>query len=206
MDALLPYKDKIRKISSGGWNAYCLLNTSKLITWGYNVGMIFVTTNNLDGRCGIRTGGHIATPVQVPIKDTIIDVSAGEWHCIALSASRDVYVWGLSNNQATVDHPNCAAPAKIKQLSGVQSLYTTPHSTINIVTKTNGEVFGWGFENSMGVPVPDITSKKIQQLYGVEGVKHFVCTHMTVFFITGKHKANVKRIEKFSDVVITLLQ
>jgi hypothetical protein len=38
MAALEEYKEQIIKVSSGGWNAYALLNSKQVIAWGYNAG------------------------------------------------------------------------------------------------------------------------------------------------------------------------
>jgi alpha-tubulin suppressor-like RCC1 family protein len=70
------YKSQIKKVSVGGWHNHCLLHDGTLLGWGYN----------LDGRVGVQTNQHIATPVVVPIKDErIVDVSGGEWHTLALT-------------------------------------------------------------------------------------------------------------------------
>jgi alpha-tubulin suppressor-like RCC1 family protein len=76
----------------------------------------------------------------VPINDTIIAVSGGEWHTLALSARGEVYSWGLGNCMALgkSSHDTVVKPAKIKGLHNIVKLCTTPLHTGNVVINASG--------------------------------------------------------------------
>jgi alpha-tubulin suppressor-like RCC1 family protein len=151
---------------------------------------------------------HLATPQFVKFDDDIIDISAGEWHALALSVKGEVYAWGLSNHTAlTDDLVACQLPAKIKTLPSVVKLFTTPHSTINVVKTASGAWYGWGSESSPNmIPTKNNRGKDVQKIIGMDSVESVVCSPWAVFFFLEKHKASIRRIERFSDVVLLLQQ
>lgn len=82
------FKKPVAKLICGDLFSGLLTSEGELFTWGWNV----------YGQLGLRDSsiGVTLTPLKVDFapKDRIIDVACGFNHCIALTDSQQVYVWG----------------------------------------------------------------------------------------------------------------
>jgi alpha-tubulin suppressor-like RCC1 family protein len=140
MRGMEKFKNQIVYASSGGWHCLALLKSNQVISWGYNLGALLTLKLTIDGRCGYTTGQNVHIPGVVPIKDTIIAVSGGEWHTLALSARGEVYSWGLGSCMALgkSSQDTVVTPAKIKRLHSIVKLCTTPLNTGNVAINASG--------------------------------------------------------------------
>ena len=146
----------IMAISTGFGNSLALDSDGKVWSWG----------NNYNGQFGIGiTGGGdqpqgtttipgttppptIQQPVQVNNLDSVIAISSGLQHCLALKSDGTVWAWGnnewgqLGDGTITDRY----IPTQVKSLAGVIAISAGHYHSLAL--KSDGTVWAWGDNES----------------------------------------------------------
>ena len=142
---------KITDISMGDGHYIALDSNGKVYTWGLND----------YGQLGDGTNQQSYLPICISDNNNIIygkkiiDVEAGEKHCIIVDSDGKVYTWGnnefgqLGNqNNNNLNNPICISDIDGNILNG-KKIIKASASNHNIVLDSNGKVYSWG-ENYFG--------------------------------------------------------
>lgn len=155
----------ITAISAGGSFSLALKSDGTIWGWGEN------TIGQL--------GNSQLTPQQyVPKKienlDSVVAISAGHTHALALKSDGTVWSWGSNfNGELGIGTTtNSYVPVKIPSLSGVKAI--SAGMFYNIAVKTDGTVWAWGMNNYGQLGDGTTTNRsvpvRISTLSGVDGV------------------------------------
>uniref|UniRef100_A0A669QEJ1 HECT-type E3 ubiquitin transferase n=1 Tax=Phasianus colchicus TaxID=9054 RepID=A0A669QEJ1_PHACC len=118
-------------------------------------GQVFSWGAGSDGQLGLTT---IEDAVTVPrlIKklnqQTILQISCGNWHCLALAAGMVFFTWGQNSyGQLGLgkECPSQASPQRVKSLDGIPLAQVAAGGAHSFALSLSGAVFGWG-KNSSG--------------------------------------------------------
>ncbi|OXB72100.1 UNVERIFIED_CONTAM: hypothetical protein H355_012400 [Colinus virginianus] len=118
-------------------------------------GQVFSWGAGSDGQLGLTT---IEDAVTVPrlIKklnqQTILQISCGNWHCLALAADGQFFTWGQNSyGQLGLgkECPSQASPQRVRSLDGIPLAQVAAGGAHSFALSLSGAVFGWG-KNSSG--------------------------------------------------------
>ncbi|XP_074886477.1 putative E3 ubiquitin-protein ligase HERC3 isoform X1 [Buteo buteo] len=132
-------------VACGESHSVALSDQGQLFSWGAGS----------DGQLGLTT---IEDAVTVPrlIKklnqQTILQVSCGNWHCLALAADGQFFTWGQNSyGQLGLgkECPSQASPQRVKSLDGIPLAQVAAGGAHSFALSLSGAVFGWG-KNSSG--------------------------------------------------------
>lgn len=154
------------KVAAGLAHSLGITPTGKLYAWG----------RNNDGQLGLGDWNDRNFPAEVslPEGETVTEVSAGEYHSIALTAGGKVYVWG-KNDFSQLGLPSSIAskntPVEVTGFVGVvKSIYAG--SFHNFAVISDGSVYAWGWNASSQLGLGDSTDRDTPtQITGLIGVK-----------------------------------
>lgn len=156
----------ITAIAAGGAHSVALGSDGRVYTWG----------DNTYGQLGTGTeGGVRLTPVAVNVSSlsalagkTVIAISAGGAHTMALASDGTVCTWGINQsgqlgNNSTL---NQALPVAVNVTSGISALNGKTVTAISagadysLTLASNGKVYAWGRngEGQLGNPSVSIQS------------------------------------------------
>jgi len=134
------------KISCGAASTVAIASDGTVHSWGYNI----------DGQLGDGTKTNRYVPVNITNKGslsgkTIIDVSCGESHVMALASDGSVHTWGKNDNSGQVgnnNYPNDQTlPVNISNigaLSGKSIVKISAGSHFCFTVASNGTMQSWG--------------------------------------------------------------
>jgi alpha-tubulin suppressor-like RCC1 family protein len=127
-----------RRIVGGAEFAIALLADTTVATWGANYA----------GQLGDGTTEPRSMPVRLPGLSGIVQVSAGDFHVLALDSGGDVWAWGDNvrgqlGDGTTVGHP---APEKVPGLTGF--VQVSAGSRFSLGLRADGTVWAWGANDS----------------------------------------------------------
>lgn len=155
----------ITAISAGG--SFSLALKSDGTVWGWG--------ENTIGQLG---NSQLTSQQKVPKKienlDSIVAISAGHTHALALKSDGTVWSWGsnFSGELGIGTTTNSYVPVKIPSLSEVKAI--SAGMFYNIAVKTDGTVWAWGMNNygqlGDGSTTNRLVPVRITTLSGVEGV------------------------------------
>ena len=79
-------KLRIAKVECGSLHSVCITNKRKIFTWGCGK----------QGRLGHGNEEDVLLPTEIPMLSNmrVVQVSAGESHCAAITQTKKVFVWG----------------------------------------------------------------------------------------------------------------
>ncbi|KAJ7397165.1 hypothetical protein BTVI_137957 [Pitangus sulphuratus] len=132
-------------VACGESHSVALSDQGQLFSWGAGS----------DGQLGLTT---MEDAVMVPrlIKklnqQTILQVSCGNWHCLALAADGQFFTWGQNHyGQLGLgkECPSQASPQRVKSLDGIPLAQVAAGGAHSFALSLSGAVFGWG-KNSSG--------------------------------------------------------
>lgn len=171
-------------VSAGGVHSLALCSDGSVVAWG----------SNSNGQLGNGVGVGIGYSVPVAVNTTngvsalygktVVAISAGSSHSLALCSDGTVVAWGwnhdgqLGNNSTT----DSSVPVAVNTTSGVSALYgqtvvaIASGSTHSLALRSDGTVVAWGYNGSgqlgdntltsRSVPVATNTTSGISALYG----------------------------------------
>ena len=159
----LTNKITFSKISAGYLHSMALSTAGDLYTWGWN-GKGQLGDNTTDNK-------HVPTLITVPgVKFT--DISAGNYHSMALSTAGDLYTWGLNDAGQLGDNTKVEkhVPTLIT-VPGVKFTDISAGNDYSMALSTAGDLYTWG-DNSNGQLGDNTTNgKNVPTLITVPGVK-----------------------------------
>ncbi|XP_060003550.1 probable E3 ubiquitin-protein ligase HERC3 isoform X3 [Lagenorhynchus albirostris] len=131
-------------VACGESHSLALSDRGQLFSWGAGS----------DGQLGLMTTeDSVAVPrlIQKLNQQTILQVSCGNWHCLALAADGQFFTWGKnSHGQLGLgkECPSQASPQRVRSLEGIPLAQVTAGGAHSFALSLSGAVFGWGMNNA----------------------------------------------------------
>ncbi|XP_029424926.1 probable E3 ubiquitin-protein ligase HERC3 isoform X3 [Nannospalax galili] len=131
-------------VACGESHSLALSDQGQLFSWGAGS----------DGQLGLMTTeDSVAVPrlIQKLNQQTILQVSCGNWHCLALAADGQFFTWGKnSHGQLGLgkEFPSQASPQRVRSLEGIPLAQVTAGGAHSFALSLSGAVFGWGMNNA----------------------------------------------------------
>uniref|UniRef100_A0A8B9BS88 HECT and RLD domain containing E3 ubiquitin protein ligase 3 n=1 Tax=Anser brachyrhynchus TaxID=132585 RepID=A0A8B9BS88_9AVES len=132
-------------VACGESHSVALSDQGQLFSWGAGS----------DGQLGLTTIEEAVTVPRLIKKlnqQTILQVSCGNWHCLALAADGQFFTWGQNSyGQLGLgkECPSQASPQRVKSLDGIPLAQVAAGGAHSFALSLSGAVFGWG-KNSSG--------------------------------------------------------
>lgn len=132
--------------------------------------VVFMFGLNEDGQCGVpdkkdQKGIYFPVPVKFPIKTTIVSVSAGSRHTLALSSTGSVFSWGYGR-QGQLGHGNVenqCSPTLIDGLSSACVKVISAGGLHSGCIDSNNTLYTWGSTTvgqlGLGKPLVEVNGK-----------------------------------------------
>lgn len=152
---------RVKKIGTGECHSFAITSDDKVLVWGLNQ----------YGQCGlpgVQDGAMIDRPTEIPQLrgKSVVSITGGEHHTLALTSEGDVYVFGrydmkeigLEKSQLPLDdcvvdeHGNVRAmpiPMKHPSLTACKAIACGSHHSLAV--SKSGIVFSWGFADTYAV-------------------------------------------------------
>lgn len=127
--------EKVSQLAAGFDHSLVLTENGTVYAWG----------DNTYGQVGINSAkGIVSGPQKVEGLPTIIEISAGFRHSMALDTYGNVWVWGnnIAGQLGTGDRGDLRKPTQISLPSKATSI--TGGHRFSLATLDNGKVYGWG--------------------------------------------------------------
>ncbi|MBZ3878358.1 putative E3 ubiquitin-protein ligase HERC3 [Sciurus carolinensis] len=131
-------------VACGESHSLALSDRGQLFSWGAGS----------DGQLGLMTTeDSVAVPrlIQKLNQQTILQVSCGNWHCLALAADGQFFTWGKnSHGQLGLgkEFPSQASPQRVRSLEGIPLAQVVAGGAHSFALSLSGAVFGWGMNNA----------------------------------------------------------
>uniref|UniRef100_A0A8C0QWT0 HECT and RLD domain containing E3 ubiquitin protein ligase 3 n=1 Tax=Canis lupus dingo TaxID=286419 RepID=A0A8C0QWT0_CANLU len=131
-------------VACGESHSLALSDRGQLFSWGAGS----------DGQLGLMTTeDSVAVPrlIQKLNQQTILQVSCGNWHCLALAADGQFFTWGKnSHGQLGLgkEYPSQASPQRVRSLEGIPLAQVAAGGAHSFALSLSGAVFGWGMNNA----------------------------------------------------------
>ncbi|MBF0503303.1 MAG: S8 family serine peptidase, partial [Candidatus Riflebacteria bacterium] len=125
----------ISKVSLGNNHSYALANDGTVWGWGENA-------SGLLGCGGANTAR--LSPVQITGLPVITRLAAGDYHCLALDLSGNIWAWGQNTYGQIGDGSNIdrSSPVKISGISNATAICA--NNANSYALKSDGTVCSWG--------------------------------------------------------------
>ncbi|XP_069341452.1 probable E3 ubiquitin-protein ligase HERC3 isoform X2 [Eulemur rufifrons] len=136
--------EHIIHVACGESHSLALSDRGQLFSWGAGS----------DGQLGLMTTeDSVAVPrlIQKLNQQTILQVSCGNWHCLALAADGQFFTWGKnSHGQLGLgkEFPSQASPQRVRSLEGIPLAQVAAGGAHSFALSLSGAVFGWGMNNA----------------------------------------------------------
>ncbi|XP_057620620.1 probable E3 ubiquitin-protein ligase HERC3 isoform X1 [Chionomys nivalis] len=131
-------------VACGEAHSLALSDRGQLFSWGAGS----------DGQLGLMTTeDSVAVPrlIQKLNQQTILQVSCGNWHCLALAADGQFFTWGRnSHGQLGLgkEFPSQTSPQRVRSLEGIPLAQVAAGGAHSFALSLSGAVFGWGMNNA----------------------------------------------------------
>uniref|UniRef100_A0A8C2QFS7 Hect domain and RLD 3 n=1 Tax=Cricetulus griseus TaxID=10029 RepID=A0A8C2QFS7_CRIGR len=131
-------------VACGESHSLALSDRGQLFSWGAGS----------DGQLGLMTTeDSVAVPrlIQKLNQQTILQVSCGNWHCLALAADGQFFTWGKnSHGQLGLgkEFPSQTSPQRVRSLEGIPLAQVAAGGAHSFALSLSGAVFGWGMNNA----------------------------------------------------------
>ncbi|XP_052575121.1 probable E3 ubiquitin-protein ligase HERC3 isoform X3 [Peromyscus californicus insignis] len=131
-------------VACGESHSLALSDQGQLFSWGAGS----------DGQLGLMTTeDSVAVPrlIQKLNQQTILQVSCGNWHCLALAADGQFFTWGKnSHGQLGLgkEFPSQTSPQRVRALEGIPLAQVAAGGAHSFALSLSGAVFGWGMNNA----------------------------------------------------------
>ncbi|BBN20285.1 hypothetical protein MPTK1_8g17940 [Marchantia polymorpha subsp. ruderalis] len=131
--------EKVKVIAVGAFHNLALLESGELWAWG----------NNEYGQLGTGDTQPRAQPVQVKGLDglELVDIAAGGWHSMALTAKGEVYGWGRGEHGRLGfgdDKSSKMVPAQVNLLEDEFIIQISCGGTHSVALTKDGRMFSFG--------------------------------------------------------------
>ncbi|KAJ6655415.1 hypothetical protein lerEdw1_005412 [Lerista edwardsae] len=132
-------------VACGESHSLALTDQGQLFSWGAGS----------DGQLGLTTTEEsVAVPrlIKKLNQEMILQVSCGNWHCLALAADGQFFAWGQNNHGQLglgKEFPSQASPQRVKSLDGIPLAQVVAGGAHSFALSLSGAVFGWG-QNTSG--------------------------------------------------------
>jgi alpha-tubulin suppressor-like RCC1 family protein len=139
---------RVRSVCAGGGTAFAIGEAGQLFSWGADV----------QGNLGHGVNEDQPSPKRVEaLRDVrVSSVLVGCVHAMALKEDGLVYVWGYIFRRAVLGNPhveNELLPKPVEALRGVRVGSIGAVSFRRYAVADTGEVWAWGLDNGVGVPL-----------------------------------------------------
>ncbi|KAM3831576.1 putative E3 ubiquitin-protein ligase HERC3 isoform 2-T3 [Vipera latastei] len=117
-------------------------------------GQLFSWGAGSDGQLGLTTTEDAVTIPRLIKKlnqEMILQVSCGNWHCLALAADGQFFAWGQNNyGQLGLgkEFPSQDSPQRVRSLDGIPLSQVAAGGAHSFALSLSGAVFGWGKNTS----------------------------------------------------------
>ena len=141
------YVSSPTRVLFGAYRVACGENHTIALT---NDGAVWVWGSNQFGQLGNgHSGGHAATPQQVPGLTNVYAVEAGDNFCLVAKTDGTVWAWGRNDvGQLGIGNTTDQnVPRQIYGLSGVAQI--SARNVSGAVRLNDGSIYGWG-DNTFG--------------------------------------------------------
>jgi predicted outer membrane repeat protein len=157
----------IEQISAGEIHSVALTTTGAVLVWG----------NNGEGELGANTsGGNVPYPTQTSnfLMGTIVQISAGTYHNVAVNTLGDVYAWGYGGFGAIGDNNTADALVPRKTSTVANVVRIEAHDAYHTLARQrDGTMFVWGYntngEIGNGTTTNQLTPLNISATAGTGG-------------------------------------
>lgn len=131
--------ENVRLIAVGAFHNLALLEAGEVWAWG----------NNEYGQLGTGDTQPRALPVAVKGLDglVLVDIAAGGWHSMALTADGEVYAWGRGEHGRLgfgEDKSSKMVPQRVQLLVGKTILQVSCGGTHSVALSDTGRMFSFG--------------------------------------------------------------
>ncbi|XP_070614113.1 probable E3 ubiquitin-protein ligase HERC3 isoform X1 [Erythrolamprus reginae] len=117
-------------------------------------GQLFSWGAGSDGQLGLTTTEDAVTIPRLIKKlnqEMILQVSCGNWHCLALAADGQFFAWGQNNHGQLglgKEFPSQDTPQRVRSLDGIPLSQVAAGGAHSFALSLSGAVFGWGKNTS----------------------------------------------------------
>ncbi|KAL7982104.1 hypothetical protein Chor_001161 [Crotalus horridus] len=139
-----PADQHIVHVACGESHNVALSDQGQLFSWGAGS----------DGQLGLTTTEDAVTIPRLIKKlnqEMILQVSCGNWHCLALAADGQFFAWGQNNyGQLGLgkEFPSQNTPQRVRSLDGIPLSQVAAGGAHSFALSLSGAVFGWGKNTS----------------------------------------------------------
>ncbi|EHB14584.1 Putative E3 ubiquitin-protein ligase HERC3 [Heterocephalus glaber] len=154
-------------VACGESHSLALSDQGQLFSWGAGS----------DGQLGLMTTeDSVAVPrlIQKLNQQTILQVSCGNWHCLALAADGQFFTWGKnSHGQLGLgkEFSSQASPQRVRSLEGIPLAQVAAGGAHSFALSLSGAVFGWGMNNAGQLGLSDEKGIKQGALDKTENIR-----------------------------------
>ncbi|TYZ58291.1 hypothetical protein PybrP1_003777 [[Pythium] brassicae (nom. inval.)] len=152
------------------------------------------------GKADFQLGYHLpnadvqAVPrlVELPVRSAVVQISAGKYHTIALSAAGECFVWGFGKGGrlgtgTEFDH---VEPTRIASLAQIPIQQVAAGENHTLALSRSGQVFSWGANSfgQLGHSLKSCTQQSRTTPKRIDAFRGRVMTHIAV---SGCHSAAI---------------
>ncbi|MBK8808909.1 MAG: hypothetical protein IPO21_20680 [Bacteroidales bacterium] len=191
---------KVLKVEAGDETGYALTTDGRVYSWGAGAkdntgtyggtGMLGRVAETVNAGVSSYRAGVVLKPDGTPLTD-IVEISAGDVHCLAIDASGQVWGWGnngWAGQVGTGEGDNIFFAKKAVGLGGIGFLKATKITAgraHSVAVLDNGTAVGWGLNSGTSkCSYGNVTESKIPVLIpGLSNIKDVSDGDGWTFFI-----------------------